>query len=213
MPIAFLILLISFSLPEYTRAQVPAASPDRAEFERSLADKDFRNRSKALAELAPVKAAWKLEILKKSLEDENPEISQRAARLIARSGDPSAFQTLALALPAAGKQTRLGLLTAFGDLGDKRAVALLLPFLSEGDRQMRWKAAEVLGKLGSDTAVEPLRKAAAEDKDRSVRRAAVESLGGIGSPAARAALESLRSGGDAQTALWAGNVLRSIGAE
>lgn len=201
-----ILLLIILAAPGVRAAAAPPL--DRASAETGLADKDFHNRRKIVDELGPVRGAWKMDLLKKSLSDEDPVIRQKAARLIGRSKDGAAYGILADALNSTDTLTRLGAMDGLRDLGDKRAAAPLAALLGSGDRNTRWKAAETLGALGSDAGVPALRRAAVSDKDRFVRMAAVESLGRIGTPAAKAALNALRSGPDPEASLWAGNVLK-----
>lgn len=189
-----------------------AAAPalDRAAAESGLSDKDFHNRRRALEEVGDSRQPWKLELLKKSFSDEDPAIRERAARLIGRSKDKAAYQVLSDSLKSTDTATRLGALEGLRDLADRRAAVPVAALLSHKDRNTRWKAAEVLGSLKSDNGVAPLRKAAQTDGDEFVRKAAVESLGKIGTPAARAALNSLKAGPDPELAGWASKVLVSL---
>lgn len=188
-----------------------APAPDRASAERGLADKDFHNRRKALEELAPVKEPWKMDLLKKSLSDEDPLIREKAARLIGRSRDKAAYKLLTDSLISTDTVTRLGAIDGLADLGDKRAAVPLAALLTHKDRNTRWKAAEALGALRSDNGVAALQKAAREDEDEFVRKAAVNSLGRIGTQKARTALNALKAGADKEMAVWAGNVLKAVG--
>lgn len=188
-----------------------AVKPDRGAVESAMADKDFRNRRKTVEELGGVNEPWKIELLRKSLSDEDPVIREKAARLIGRSKDKAAYKLLTDSLKSKDKDTRLGAIDGLGDLGDKRAALPVAALLSHPDRNTRWKAAEVLGSLRSDNGVAALQRAAASEKDEFVRKAAVESLGKIGSPRARTALNVLKGGADKELAAWAGNVLKAMG--
>ncbi len=203
-----IITILMIAVGAAKAADVPA--PDRAADESRLADKDFHNRRKALEDVGGSKQPWKMDLLKKSLSDEDPAIRERAARLIGRSKDKAAYLVLSDSLKSTDTVTRLGALEGLRDLGDRRAAAPAAALMSDKDRNTRWKAAEVLGSLGSDNGVPALRKAAVGDEDELVRIAAVESLGKIGTPAARSALNALKAGPDPKLAGWVSNVLRSM---
>ena len=207
-----LIIAIALAAPAAVFA-ADAAAQDRGASESGLADKDFRNRRKALENLGEVKEPWKMDLLKNSLSDEDPVIREKAARLIGKSKDKAAYKLLVDSLKSSDKDTRLGAIDGLRDLGDKRAAAPLAALFSHPDRNTRWKAAEALGSLRSDGGVAALQKAAAQDKDELVRKAAVESLGKIGSQRARTALNALRAGADKRMAGWAGNVLKAMNAK
>ncbi|HAN04148.1 MAG TPA: hypothetical protein DCQ25_02610 [Elusimicrobia bacterium] len=210
MPKLILLIIIAASTAAFA---ADAAAQDRGAAESGFADKDFRNRRKALESLGEVKEPWKMDLLKKSLSDEDPVIREKAARLIGKSKDKAAYKLLTDSLKSSDNDTRLGAIDGLRDLGDKRAAAPLAALLSHPDRNTRWKAAEALGSLKSDNGVAALQKAAAQDKDEFVRKAAVESLGKIGSQRARTALNALRAGADKRLAGWAGNVLKAMGAK
>jgi len=203
-----LFTVILIALPAVFAAAQQSAELSSVEAE--LADGDFKTRRKALNKLSGMQDQRKPELLKRAMADKDPEVRERSARLLAKSGDKTAYKTLTDALAAAGDETRLPLIDALGDLGDKRAAKTLGALLSHADRNTRLKSAEVLGRLKSDDGVEPLRKAAAEDKDELVRKAAVNSLAKTGTARARAALNALKAGKDAKTALWAGNALQTL---
>lgn len=203
-------VLIIISAPSAAfAAEVPFA--DRASAESALSDKDFRNRRAALDRLQPVKAAWKMELLRNSMKDEDPAIRERSARLIGRSKDKAAYKLLTDSLKSADDMTRLGAVDGLRDLGDRRAALPLAALLTHEDRNTRWKAAEALGDLKSDNGVTALRNAAAGDRDEFVRKAAVNSLGKIGSARARTALNALRNSADKELSGWAANVLKVMG--
>lgn len=188
-----------------------ARKPDLEAVRKNLKDPDHKKRREAMDELSGAPNSEKIPLLKDSLSDEDPLIKEKAARLIGRSKDVSAFKTLSDALAAADKTAKLGLLDGLGDLGDKNAVVPVAAQLSQEDRNTRWKAAEVLGRLKADEGVDALLKAAVEDKDEFVKKASVESLGKIGTPKAAAALAAIKAGKDEKLSRWADNVLKSVG--
>lgn len=186
---------------------VPA--DELAAVEKGLKGQDFKIRREALKKLGGIKDPRKAALLKEYLGDRDPEIRERSARLLGRSGDKAAYKTLMDTLSGAGDGTRLPLMDALGDLADRRAVVVMAGLLAHPDRNTRWKAAEVLGRLKAEDGVEPLLGAARSDKDEMVRRAAVESLGKINTEKALTALNGLKAGPDKKIAGWAENVLKA----
>ncbi|HIO57804.1 MAG TPA: HEAT repeat domain-containing protein [Candidatus Poseidoniales archaeon] len=71
-----------------------------------------------------------------------------------------------------------------GEIGDERAVELLIGVLLNDNKSNRWYAARVLGEIGGERAVEPLIEALSYDEggwyDYEVHEAAAEALGEIG---------------------------------
>ncbi len=196
--------------PALAISSAAAPAQDLDAVRKDLKDADHKKRRKALESLSGPQNPEKISLLRESLADEDPLIKEKAARLIGGSKDNSAFQTLSDALAGAGNEARLGLMDGLGDLDDKRAVPSLAALLTNPDRNTRWKAAEVLGRVKADEGVEALLKAAVEDNDEFVKKASVESLGKIGTPKAAAALAALKAGKDEKLSRWAGNVLKSL---
>jgi len=84
---------------------------------------------------------------------------------------------------------RLILVRELGELGDERAVPVLLEALTESYAETRQRAAEALGRIGSDRAIEPLVAVLNEDGEEAVRVAAAQALGELGGERAQAALQ------------------------
>lgn len=81
------------------------------------------------------------------------------------------------------REARMGLLMAWGDAGDKRALEPLTKILREdADPPMRVCAAMGLGRIGDERAVGPLIEAL-RDESKDVRLGAAEALGKLGSKA------------------------------
>jgi hypothetical protein len=90
-----------------------------------------------------------------------------------------------------GWQTRMRALQAVVSTGQP-SIRPLLNALESGDDSLRIFAAQALGYLGSSVPVEPLLRAAREDKVAAVRLYAVDSLGMRGDAAKTVPWESLR---------------------
>lgn len=110
-------------------------------------------------------------------------------RLLGRAADERQVEPLIDTLIKDTQVLQGAAAEALGWIGDSRAVAPLLLFLSEGEPSdvLRELAAEALGRIGDPRAVEPL-IATLEDSNEWVRRAAAEALGLLGD---RSAVEPL----------------------
>lgn len=118
-----------------------------------------------------------------AVSDEKYDEQQRAfiIRLLGRTADVRQVEPLIDTLIQDTHVLQGAAAEALGWIGDERAVAPLLLFLSEGEPSdtLRELAAEALGRIGDRRAVEPL-IAALEDSNEWVRRAAAEALGVLG---------------------------------
>ncbi len=144
-----------------------------------------------------------------ALADDNPDVRQRATRLLGqvwdltevsqlgsddwklrieacwalgRLGDTRAVVPVAAVLKDNHPIAKRAAVKALGQLADARAAEPLIAALKESNPQVRSGAAEALGRLGDVQAVEPLIEAF-NDSDKSVRRAAAEALERLGEPA------------------------------
>ena len=79
------------------------------------------------------------------------------------------------------RRLRDGAIAVLGLIKPEKLIASLIQELDDEEKDVRSRAAEALGRIGSDQAVEPLVKALATDKDGSVRGRAADALGSIGS--------------------------------
>lgn len=129
--------------------------------------------------------------LNDAMDNQRYDEQQRAflLRMLGRSTDDRHVEPLIDTLIRESQVLQGAAAEALGWIGDNRAVAPLLLFLSEGEPSdaLRELAAEALGRIGDNSAVQPL-IAALEDSNEWVRRAAAEGLGLIGD---RAAIEPL----------------------
>ena len=108
----------------------------------------------------------------------------------------SKFQDLLKRIRNSDEYERQRAAIELGNLGDPRAVPILIEALKDQDDFVRNFAARSLGNLKDSRAVDPL-IAAIEDKNLLVRRSAVESLGFIGDKkAVDPLIEATRSGDD-----------------
>jgi HEAT repeat protein len=95
---------------------------------------------------------------------------------------------------------------ALSNIGDSRAVEPLIRLLHDAHSDVRWNAAEALGKIGEPT-VEPLIRALM-DGSNDVRQNAAQALGTVGD--ARAVEPLIRALGDSDwRVLW--NAARALG--
>lgn len=77
--------------------------------------------------------------------------------------EPRAFELLEIALQDNNSLIQTVAISALGELGDRRAVALLVPFVTNSDWQIRYRVAQALGRLGGSE-VEMSLKQLAEDE-------------------------------------------------
>jgi len=108
-------------------------------------------------------------------------------------------------------------LAALGLIKPDRIISSLIKNLEDQEGQsadVRWRAAEALGSIGSEKAIEPLLKAMATDKDSSVRGSAAYALGSIGSEKAiEPLLKAMATDKDSSVRWRAAYALGSIGSE
>ena len=74
-------------------------------------------------------------------------------------GDPRGFELLKQALESGSDLVQTAAISSFGDLGDRQAVPLLVPYATNPDWQIRYRVAQALCKLGgaeSQSALETL---------------------------------------------------------
>jgi HEAT repeat protein len=145
--------------------------------------------SQVLAEVGEIA----IDPLLRALGSENPETRGYAARALGKIGNSRAFSPIVdlLAADTVGG-TRLLLIEALGELRDDRAVSILLPYLKAREQLNRgWIiriAANALGKIGSDSVIEPLAEVLDSDSDWFARLGAAEGLRMVRHPSAAAAL-------------------------
>lgn len=95
-------------------------------------------------------------------------IRLRAAESLGRLGDPRALEPLVSALDQGNAEMRATVVLALGELGDPRAVEPLAEALknTEEDVAVRTAAAQALGMIGGEEAIEALRAVRPEDNQR-----------------------------------------------
>jgi HEAT repeat protein len=86
------------------------------------------------------------------------------------------FDNLVLALRDPKVHVRRDALWALSELGDRRAVGLLIRALRDPSRFIRLQAAECLGELGSPQALPELQRLAMNEKQRRVKQAAWQAI-------------------------------------
>jgi HEAT repeat protein len=91
---------------------------------------------------------------------------------------------------------KVGAIDAMGRSCDRVWLPIILRESQHRAPEMRHAAAFAAGEIGEDEAVPQLRRMALEDPDREVQLAAIRSLGVIGGPTARVALQGVLYEGD-----------------
>lgn len=92
-------------------------------------------------------------------------------------GEPQSFALLQEALSSDIELVQTAAISSFGDLGDQRAVPLLLPFATNPDWQMRYRVVQALHKLGGAEAHSALQQLA-NDQVEAVAQEAKNYLSG-----------------------------------
>lgn len=174
-----------FDLPTSTKQQVftalAGAVNNRSWFVRSTV-------MTTLGELAPVEEV--LPILIAGLADPEAEVRQDAAIAIQCFGD-EAEPAVPYLIDAFWQGIEAYAASALGSIGPgaEAAIPHLLAALEGGDENLRGRAAEAIGEIGSDVAVPTLIEFLRRE-DAGLRRATAEALQGLG-PVAQAAVPNL----------------------
>ncbi len=127
---------------------------------------------------------------------ESPWIVARSLiALLARLGDPTAFEAIAKVARHEHPQVRREVARALALLGGKQALQPLLEYLADPDSEVRLAAIKLLSGLLDSTTVGPLRDFLATPTksatDLLIKREIIGALASIGSPEARSVVESL----------------------
>ena len=159
----------------------------------ALGGHDPKLREKAVRELrkrAPetqgkAKKFNMIDLLVNALKDEDKAVRQEAASALGKQGwkpgdDTEKFDYL-IAKQEWDELVKMG----------KSAVELLITALKDEDSDVRWEAAEILGKIKDPRAVESL-ITALKDKDSVLQGRAVEALEKIGKPAVEPLITALK---------------------
>lgn len=174
-----------FDLPESTKQQVfqalAKAVNNRSCFVRSTV-------MSTLGELAPVDEV--LPILIAGLTDTEADVRQDAAIAIQCFGD-EAEPAVPHLINAFWHDIELYAASALGSIGPgaEAAIPSLLKALQQGDEDLKARAAEAIGEIGSDAAVPTLIELL-QQEDAGLRQAAAEALQHLG-PVAQAAVPNL----------------------
>lgn len=86
-------------------------------------------------------------------------------------GAPQSFSLLQEALNSDIDLVQTAAISSLGDLGDRQAVPLLLPFATNPDWQMRYRVVQALHKLGGDTAHSTLQQLANDEVEAVAQEA------------------------------------------
>ncbi|HAA29765.1 MAG TPA: phycocyanin alpha phycocyanobilin lyase, partial [Cyanobacteria bacterium UBA8553] len=78
-------------------------------------------------------------------------------------GDPRCFDLLAEALNSSTDIVKTAAIGSLGELGDSRAIPLLIPYATDPDWQIRHRIAQALGHLGGEQARNTLETLATDE--------------------------------------------------
>ncbi|MHC4314879.1 MAG: HEAT repeat domain-containing protein, partial [Planctomycetota bacterium] len=150
-----------------------------------------------------------LEVYKKALQDEEPQVRINAAMALRRTKNASATEMLVKALKDENASVRNEALLAIS-IRDFRAVPAIIELLRDEDESIRTNAAFVLAKFKDQRAVKPLIKAL-KDKNYEVRARASYALGEIKDPRAVDVLCKALGDEKPEVRVRAAMALRNIG--
>jgi len=123
-----------------------------------------------------------------ALKDEQATVRMAAYGAMVMLGRKEAWNRVREGAEAPNPEDRAAALRILGDLGDRRALPILVQAMSLGQPSVRGAAASALGELG-DPSAGPALATLLHDPIPAVRAAAAVALGEIGSPDAVAALK------------------------
>lgn len=130
----------------------------------------------ALGELKDERAVGRLLSL---LRHRNPLVASKAAESLGKIGNRGVVPVLVeVAKGGTVEAVRYSAVFALGDIGDKRAVRVLLPLLKAVSGRLRYAAAYALGSIGDEEALDGLMEALT-DGEWGVRWAAARGIGRI----------------------------------
>lgn len=142
-------------------------------------------------------------------EGEVNAVRRRALEGLAFGSLPDLNELILNAYYDDDESMRQSALFAMGRTADGRWSKLVLSELDSHEPAMRFEAAQAAGEMGLRPAVQPLIRHL-DDPDESVREAAVASLGKIGGPVARRALEAVIKSDDEALAQAADDALAEL---
>ncbi len=137
----------------------------------------------AAAALAPIADIRVIDPLIRALRSSDWIVRLHAAMALGRIQDPRSIQPLIPLLQDQVSAVREEGAAALMSIGEA-AIPVLIKALTHHDWQVRLHAVELLGKMRSQPAVEPLLSIMRNDPDSTVREDAVRALGAIGDPQA-----------------------------
>jgi HEAT repeat protein len=178
---------------------------------RALEDGHVNVRLQAAGSLREIGGPSAVSPLIEALEDPDARVRLQAALALSTLGDGRAVEPLIQRLRSRGEHydVQMVAILGLGELGDHRALGVLLGALGADDAQARAAGAEALGKIGLPPAMTGLIRALA-DEQPLVRRNAVAALGAIGDARARVSVEHTLHDPDAAVRVAAREALERI---
>lgn len=198
-------LLHSENLSDRLRAvnDIRALPPDQgfALIQLAIGDANTRVRYAAVSQfdsLGGQDPDRSLELLRGLLSDPEPDVQAAAADCLGGLKLTAAYEDLVALYQSSGEWlVRFSILSALGELGDLRAVDVLLSALASDNELERLGAIGALGELADDRAL-PHLLPFMDSSDWQVRHRLALTLGQFNTPEARAALEILSQDSIAQ---------------
>ena len=145
----------------------------------------------------------------RTLESDDAEVREWAARGLGKMGDGSAVGPLSELLGDQDEEVRQWAIRSLGSLRDTDATDSLIDALEDSQPQVREWAVRSLGLLQDERALRPL-AARLVDDDAAVRQWTVRALGVLGDPRAVEPLRQLRDDEDAEVRRWTERALEEL---
>lgn len=186
----FLLILAVIAMPFIISSKTIRAWWCRMQMNSANAE----TRRKAMAMLTDLEDYSSLDTIIKSLDDKSPKVRLAAVRALVKLGPEEAVESLIKRLEDGNDEVKNAAVDALSEIGPP-AVEPLIPLLKSPSANLRWRAAETLGRIGDKRAVGPLVQAL-QDQDPFVREKVVIALGGIKDPEAVKALKGIIGGKD-----------------
>ena len=158
--------------------QQPEPGPDREQLIGELKSADWRQRFRALGDLAGV--SQPIDLLTELAQDEHFSVRRLALVRLGSSKQERALDVLLSALKDANASVRRTAGDALSDLASPRSIPAMASALQDESKLVRWRAARFLFECGDETAIAAL-EAAEDDTEFEVRlqvRQAIERIQG-----------------------------------
>lgn len=142
------------------------------------------------------------------LQNDDAELREKAASLLALIADTRSVLPLVMALDDGEPSVRAAVAKALGSFSDPRCVSALIDTLSDANADVRANAAEALGSYYRDPRVIPALIRSADDNDAQVRIGTAKAMAKVHDDRIKAKLQTMTSDEDSDVRLTAAAALQ-----